>query len=156
MSDMNGGLTAKGGKGKSVKKENAERGKVEEEVINSVRSHWMDDEKTALFEWLLGPNSDKIADKLKVNPGCVFKQVCFDTCLVSNVITLGLYRLLHVFLMGSTMSPPSKDNMSIHSRCLATSCSLNHSPVVEEMQMRIVMGPELRLLARVASRLVIL
>lgn len=97
MSDVNGGLTAKSGKGKPVKKENVERVKAEEEVVNSVRSHWMDDEKTALFEWLLGPDSDKIADKLKVNPGRVFKQVCFesfDTCLVSNALTLGIYRLV--------------------------------------------------------------
>lgn len=156
MSDVDGGLTTKSGKGKSVKKENAERVKAEEEVVNSVRSHWTDDEKTALFEWLLGPDSDKIADKLKVNPGRVFKQVCLDTCLVSNVLTLGVYRLLNVFSMGSTTRPPSKVNTSVHSRCLATSCSLNPSPGVEEMQMRIVMGPELRLLARVASRSVIL
>ena len=36
MSDVDGGLTAKSSKGKSVKKENAERVKAEEEVGNSM------------------------------------------------------------------------------------------------------------------------
>ena len=36
MSDVDGGLTAKSSKGKSVKKENVERVKAEEEVGNSV------------------------------------------------------------------------------------------------------------------------
>jgi hypothetical protein len=65
----------KRGAKKWTKKENAKL-KAEEEVANSMRSHWTDSEKTALFEWLLGPDSDKNADKLKVNPGRVFKKVC--------------------------------------------------------------------------------
>jgi hypothetical protein len=56
-------------------KEKAEKLKAEEEVVNSMRSHWTDGEKTALFEWLLGPDSDKINYKLKVNAVHVFKKV---------------------------------------------------------------------------------
>jgi hypothetical protein len=56
-------------------KEKAEKLKVEEEVVNSMGSHWTDGEKTALFKWLLGPDSDKINYKLKVNAVHVFKKV---------------------------------------------------------------------------------
>ncbi|KIL67331.1 hypothetical protein M378DRAFT_177418 [Amanita muscaria Koide BX008] len=66
------GAAKRGGK-KLMKKEKA-RLKAEEEALNSVRCHWSDSDKTALFEWLLGPDSDKIADKLKVNPGRVFRK----------------------------------------------------------------------------------
>ncbi|KAM6491438.1 hypothetical protein JOM56_013212 [Amanita muscaria] len=64
---------AKGGGKKLTKKEKTKL-KAEEEVVNSMRSYWADSEKTTLFEWLLGPDSDKLADKLKVNPGRVFKK----------------------------------------------------------------------------------
>jgi hypothetical protein len=70
--------TGKLGKLKLTKKEKekAEKLKTEEEVVNSMRSHWTDGEKTELFEWFLGPDFDKINYKLKVDVVHVFKNMC--------------------------------------------------------------------------------
>ena len=76
--NLNGRSAAKRGNGKLMKKEKIEKLKAEEVVVNSMKCHGRDSEKTALFEWLLGPNSDKIVDKLKVNAVQVFKKVCFN------------------------------------------------------------------------------
>jgi hypothetical protein len=85
-SNSNSRSAVKRGNGKLMKKEKVEKLKVEEEVVNSVTSHWTDSEKTALFEWLLGPDSDKIADKLKVNAVRVFKKVCLICSCTKSLI----------------------------------------------------------------------
>lgn len=48
----------------------------DDEVFANTGFVWSIEDRTNLFTWLLGPDGDKLFEKLKTNPAYVHKKVC--------------------------------------------------------------------------------
>lgn len=48
----------------------------EDEIFVNAGSVWSIEDRTTLFTFVLGPDGDKLFEKLKTNPAYVHKKVC--------------------------------------------------------------------------------
>lgn len=53
--------------------------------------HWTDEEKTKLFNWLMGPNEDEHFDALRTKKNTCFRDVSHPPCVLGSTLIPSSY-----------------------------------------------------------------